>query len=120
MAGRGHHRSRRDDPAGSGSRTVEDEFLAVAPKAHPLGRQGRIGLAELVRAGVAYPGGTCGPALAEGAAAHGVDRRPGHVVRDVGTAVAMAAAGIAAGVAPPWHCRIRCRPQWRSCRLSRG
>ncbi|WP_406639904.1 LysR family transcriptional regulator [Amycolatopsis sp. WGS_07] len=79
---------------------LEDEFLAVVPKDHPASRQDRVRLAELIRLGVADPGGTCGPALAEGFAAHGVEWRPDHVVRDVGTVVAMAAAGITAGVAP--------------------
>ncbi|MBB1156620.1 LysR family transcriptional regulator [Amycolatopsis dendrobii] len=81
-------------------RTIDDEFLAVVPKEHPASRQETIRLAELIRLGVADPGGTCGPALAEGFAAHGVEWRPDHVVRDVGTVVAMASAGITAGVAP--------------------
>lgn len=81
-------------------RVLDDEFLAVVPKEHPASRQETIRLAELIRLGVADPGGTCGPALAEGFAAHGVEWRPDHVVRDVGTVVAMAAAGITAGVAP--------------------
>lgn len=57
-------------------------------------------LAGLVAAGVADPGGTCGPLLAEGFAAHGVEWRPAHVVRDVPTVLAMAEAGITAGVVP--------------------
>ncbi|GAA2774974.1 LysR family transcriptional regulator [Saccharopolyspora taberi] len=77
-----------------------DEFVAVLPRQHPLARRDRIGLAELAAAGVADPGGTCGPLLAEGFAARGVDWRPDHVVRDVGTVLAMAAAGITAGVVP--------------------
>ncbi|MFE3174514.1 LysR substrate-binding domain-containing protein [Amycolatopsis sp. NPDC059090] len=87
-------------PGPDSQRVIDDEFLAVVPKEHPASRRERIRLAELIRLGVADPGGTCGPALAEGFAAHGVEWRPDHVVRDVGTVVAMAAAGITAGVAP--------------------
>ncbi|WP_236051369.1 LysR family transcriptional regulator substrate-binding protein [Nonomuraea cypriaca] len=77
-----------------------DEFLAVVPRRHPLAGRDRAGLAELVEAGVADPGGTCGPLLAEGFEAHGVEWRPAHVVRDVATVLAMADAGITAGVVP--------------------
>jgi DNA-binding transcriptional LysR family regulator len=79
---------------------LTDEFLAVLPRHHPLTRGDRVGLAELMNAGVADPGGTCGPLLAAGFAAHGVLWRPDHVVRDVSTVLAMAAAGITAGVVP--------------------
>ncbi|MEU6720479.1 LysR family transcriptional regulator [Nonomuraea sp. NPDC046802] len=79
---------------------ITDEFLAVLPRRHPLARRDRVGLADLVAAGVADPGGTCGPLLAAGYAAHGVEWRPAHVVRDVPTVLAMAEAEITAGVVP--------------------
>jgi LysR family hydrogen peroxide-inducible transcriptional activator len=79
---------------------LTDEFLAVLPRHHPLTRHERVGLAELVAAGVADPAGTCGPLLATGFAAHGVPWHPDHIVRDVSTVLAMAAAGITAGVVP--------------------
>lgn len=79
---------------------LTDPFLAVLPRGHPLARTDRIALADLVAAGVADPGGSCGPLLAAGFAAHGVEWRPDHVVRDVPTVIAMAAAGITAGVTP--------------------
>ncbi|WP_158891597.1 LysR family transcriptional regulator [Amycolatopsis anabasis] len=79
---------------------LTDQFLAVLPRHHLLARGDRVGLAEFARAGVADPGGTCGPLLAAGFAAHGVAWRPDHVVRDVATVLAMAAAGITAGVVP--------------------
>lgn len=79
---------------------LADEFLAVLPRNHRLTHRGRVGLAELVAAGVADPGGTCGPLLAASFAAQGVAWRPDHVVRDVSTVIAMAAAGITAGVVP--------------------
>jgi DNA-binding transcriptional LysR family regulator len=90
----------RDAAATEAQAELTDEFLAVLPRNHPLSRGDRVGLAELMNAGVADPGGTCGPLLAAGFAAHGVVWRPDHVVRDVSTVLAMAAAGITAGVAP--------------------
>lgn len=78
----------------------EDAFLAVLPARHPLVGHGPVGLRALVEAGVADPGGTCGPQLADGYVAHGESWVPAHVVRDVGTVLAMAAAGITVGVLP--------------------
>jgi DNA-binding transcriptional LysR family regulator len=40
---------------------LTDQFLAVLPRHHPLSRGDRVGLAKLMNAGVADPGGTCGP-----------------------------------------------------------
>ncbi|HEY7433419.1 MAG TPA: LysR family transcriptional regulator [Streptosporangiaceae bacterium] len=88
-----------DDP-GQAQLELTDEFLAVLPRHHRLSHSGRVGLAELIRAGVADPGGSCGPLLSAGFAAHGLAWRPDHVVRDVSTVLAMAAAGITAGVTP--------------------
>ncbi|WP_328603084.1 LysR family transcriptional regulator substrate-binding protein [Amycolatopsis sp. NBC_00345] len=87
-------------PIAGAGREIVDEFLAVLPRDHRLGRDGRAGLAELADAGLADPGGTCAPVVAAHFAAHGVDWRPDHLVRDVATALAMAEAGITAGVAP--------------------
>ncbi|WP_460514627.1 LysR family transcriptional regulator [Flindersiella endophytica] len=88
--------------AGDGWATEEiaDEFLAVLPSNHRLGRADRVTLAELAAAGVADPGGTCGPLLAARFADHGVEWCPDHTVRDVETVIAMVAAGITAGVVP--------------------
>ncbi|WP_020672130.1 LysR family transcriptional regulator [Amycolatopsis nigrescens] len=83
-------------PAG----VVTDEFLAVLPRRHRLGYADRVGLADLAGAGVADPGGTCGPLLAARFAEQGVSWRPDHTVRDVSTVLAMVAAGITAGVVP--------------------
>ncbi|MEV0057505.1 LysR family transcriptional regulator substrate-binding protein [Saccharopolyspora shandongensis] len=83
-----------------GQLEIADEFLAVLPRHHPRGSGGRIGLAEIVNAGVADPGGTCGPLLAAEFAARGVRWRPDHVVRDAETVLAMVAAGITAGIVP--------------------
>lgn len=77
---------------------IADEFLAVLPRNHRLARVDRVTLADLAAAGVADPGGTCGPLLAARFADHGVEWHPDHTVRDVGTVVAMVAAGITAGV----------------------
>ncbi|MEV0613269.1 LysR family transcriptional regulator [Nonomuraea sp. NPDC050404] len=91
------------DPTVGGGETqgeFADEFLAVLPRRHPLARHDRVALADLMAAGVADPGGTCGPLLAAGFAAHGVEWRPAHVVRDVATVLAMAEAEITAGVVP--------------------
>ncbi|MEU9608433.1 LysR family transcriptional regulator [Streptomyces sp. NPDC048057] len=79
---------------------ITDDLLAVLPRLHPLTGRDRVPLADLVAAGVADPGGTCGPLLAEWFAAHGVAWRPDHVVRDVSTVLAMATAGITSGVVP--------------------
>ncbi|TKG72006.1 LysR family transcriptional regulator [Prauserella endophytica] len=87
-------------PVSGAQAEFADEFLAVLPGNHPLTHAGAVPLAALVAAGVADPGGTCGPRLAEGFAAHGVDWAPAHVVRDPETVLAMAAAGITAGVVP--------------------
>lgn len=89
----------RDNPR-QGQLELTDEFLAVLPRHHWLSRGDRVGLADLITAGVADPGGSCGPLLAAGFAAHGLAWRPDHVVRDVPTVLAMAAAGITAGVTP--------------------
>ncbi|WP_215547030.1 LysR family transcriptional regulator [Amycolatopsis sp. CA-230715] len=80
--------------------TLTDEFLAVLPRRHRLGRASRIALADLVRAGVADPGGTCGPLLTAAFAEEGVTWAPDHTVRDAATVFAMVAAGITAGVVP--------------------
>lgn len=77
-----------------------DDFLAVLPARHPLAAGARVGLRALVQAGVADPGGTCGPQLSAGYLAHGESWVPAHVVRDVGTVLSMAAAGITVGVLP--------------------
>lgn len=84
------------EPAG----VLADEFLAALPRHHRLSGADRITLADLAAAGVADPGGTCGPLLADGFAEHGVRWRPDHTVRDVGTVIAMVSAGITAGVVP--------------------
>ncbi|GAA1993633.1 LysR substrate-binding domain-containing protein [Amycolatopsis minnesotensis] len=53
-----------------------------------------------MRAGVADPGGTCGPLRTGVFAGLGVTWAPDHTVRDVSTVFAMVAAGITAGVVP--------------------
>jgi DNA-binding transcriptional LysR family regulator len=79
---------------------ITDEFLAALPQHHRLSRTDRVTLADLVTAGVADPGGTCGPLLAAGFAEHGVTWQPDHTVRDVSAVIAMVSAGITAGVVP--------------------
>ncbi|TCP53986.1 DNA-binding transcriptional LysR family regulator [Tamaricihabitans halophyticus] len=90
---------RTADPA-EAQLSLLDEFLAVVPHQHPLAQSERVPLAALTAAGVADPGGTCGPQLAAGFAANGVPWQPDHLVRDVSTVLAMAKAGITAGVVP--------------------
>jgi DNA-binding transcriptional LysR family regulator len=87
-------------PAAAPVAEFTDEFLAALPSHHKLSRTGRVALADLVSAGVADPGGTCGPLLAARCAEHGVAWQPDHTVRDVPTVIAMVAAGITAGVIP--------------------
>lgn len=82
------------------SSSAADEFLAVLPRTHPLARATEVRLNELVAAGVADPGGTCGPLLEEAYAEHGERWVPAHTVRDLETMFAMVAAGITVGVAP--------------------
>lgn len=81
-------------------RELQDAFLAVLPARHPLASADRVGLRALVEAGVADPGGTCGPQLAAGFTAHGVPWAPAHVVRDAATVLSMSAADITLGVLP--------------------
>lgn len=87
-------------PGGHARVEIADEFLAALPTSHPLARTLAVPLADLLAAGVADPGGTCGPRLTAGFAAHGLVWRPAHLVRDVDTVLAMVAAGITAGVVP--------------------
>lgn len=79
---------------------ITDDFLAALPGRHPLAQLAPVPLADLLAAGVADPGGTCGPNLAAGFAAHGLSWQPAHLVRDVETVLAMVRAGITAGILP--------------------
>lgn len=79
---------------------IEDHFLAVIPSNHRLAKLRTIDLADLASEGVADPGGTCGPRIAEEFDTRGIAWRPDHVVRDTVTVLAMAAAGITSGVIP--------------------
>jgi len=94
---REHRRDQHDRGAASRRQSVGRD---CGRGGHPLATADRVGLRALVEAGVADPGGTCGPQLAAGFTAHGVPWAPAHVVRDAATVLSMAAADITLGVLP--------------------
>ncbi len=87
-------------PIGPEPRIITDRFLAAVPENHPLAACSGIPAVRLESAGIADPGGTCGPLLAAWFAEGGAHWHPEHTVRDIPTVLTMVAAGITAAIVP--------------------